>query len=146
MKKFLMIILIFAIQKTFSQKENMKICKTPKDQNVVAPADGNEIYNPLDLELKPEFPGGQQALEEFIDQNYRNPKDRTFKGNVYLTFIIEKDGSLSNIKVLRDIGSGTGDEAIRVLKISPKWIPGKQNNNAVRTLYSLPIPVNNFLK
>ena len=63
-----------------------------------------------------------------------------------MTFIIEKDGSLSDIKVLRDIGYGTGDEAIRVLKISPKWIPGKQNNKEVRTLYSLPIPVNNFLK
>ncbi|MDR6760561.1 hypothetical protein J2Y38_000740 [Flavobacterium sp. 2755] len=63
-----------------------------------------------------------------------------------MTFIIEKDGSLSDIKVLRDIGLGTGAEAIRVLKTSPKWIPGKQNNNVVRALYSLPIPVNNFLK
>ncbi|MNL60417.1 Gram-negative bacterial tonB protein [compost metagenome] len=63
-----------------------------------------------------------------------------------MTFIIEKDGSLSDIKVLRDIGHGTGAEAIRVLKMSPKWIPGKQNNNVVRTLFSIPVSVNNFVK
>jgi len=146
MKNFLMLILIFAVQKTFSQKENMKICKTPKAQTEAINKDGNEIYNPLDIEIKPEFPGGQQVLDKFIKENYKNPKDKTIKGNVYLTFIIEKDGSLSDIKVLRDIGSGTGAEAIRVLKTSPNWIPGKQNNNVVRTLYSLPISINNFLK
>ena len=141
-----MLILIFAVQKTFSQKENMKICKTPKAQTEAINKDGNEIYNPLDIEIKPEFPGGQLALDKFIKENYKNPKDTSIKGNVYVTFIIEKDSSISDIKVLRDIGSGTGTEAIRVLKASPKWIPGKQNNNVVRTLYSLPISVNNFLK
>ncbi|MEG0848618.1 MAG: energy transducer TonB [Flavobacterium sp.] len=146
MKKLLILILIFAIQKTFSQKENMKICKTPKAQTEAINKDGNKIYNLLDIEIKPEFPGRQQALDNFIKENYKNPKDKTLKGNVYVTFIIEKDGSLSDIKVLRDIGSGTGAEAIRILKTSPNWIPGKQNNNVVRTLYSLPISINNFLK
>lgn len=106
----------------------------------------NQVYNTAGLEVRPEFPGGQEAFERFIKENYKNPKDTAIKGKVYLTFIIEKDGSLSDIKVLRDIGFGTGAEAIRVLKISPKWIPGKQNNNLVRVLYSIPISVNNFVK
>ena len=103
--------------------------------------DDNKIYNPLDLEIKPDFFGGQQALDKFIKENYKTPKDKTLKGNIYITFIIEKDGSLSDIKVLRDIGSGTGAEAIRILKLSPKWKPGKQNEKEIRALYSLVIPV-----
>ncbi|MDY0986450.1 energy transducer TonB [Flavobacterium sp. CFBP9031] len=141
MKKFLILILIFVSQQTFSQKENIKICKTPKTKIEAINNDENRIYNPLDIEIKPEFPRGQQALDKFIKENYKNPKDTSLKGNVYVTFIIEKDGSLSDIKVLKDIGSGTGTEAIRVLKASPKWIPGKQNDKEVRTLYSLVVPV-----
>lgn len=141
-----MLILIFAFQKTFSQKENLKICEPPKNKIEASNTDENKIYNPLDIEIKPAFSGGQKELDKFIKENYKNPKDKTLKGNVYLTFIVEKDGSLSDIKVLRDIGFGTGAEAIRILKTSPKWNPGKQNNNVVRALYSLLIPVNNFLK
>ena len=141
MKKFLILILIFVIQNAFSQKENIKICKTPKMQTEDINTDDNQIYNPLDLEIKPDFFGGQQALDKFIKENYKTPKDKTLKGNIYITFIIEKDGSLSDIKVLRDIGSGTGAEAIRILKLSPKWKPGKQNEKEIRALYSLVIPV-----
>ncbi|MEN2400698.1 energy transducer TonB [Flavobacterium sp. MC2016-06] len=149
MKKFLILILICLVQNISSQtiKEDSKT-EIPsnelfKSQEVKGP---DYIYNTAAVEIKPEFPGEQQALDKFIKENYKNPKDKTLKGNVYLTFIIEKDGSLSDIKVLRDIGSVTGSEAIRVLKTSPNWIPGKQNNNVVRTLYSLPISINNFLK
>jgi protein TonB len=142
MKKFLMLILIFAVQKTFSQKENMKICKTPKDQNIVTSTDGNEIYNPLDIEVKPEFPEGTVKFHQFIDKNYKKPnKKPTLQGFIFATFIVEKDGSLSDIKVLRDIGYGTGQELIRILKLSPKWKPGKQNDKEVRTLYSLVVPL-----
>ena len=64
------------------------------------------------------------------------------KGKIYTTFIIEKDGSLNDVKILRDCGFGTGQETIRVLKLSPKWIPGKLKNKEVRVLYSLPVIVN----
>ena len=101
----------------------------------------NQVYNTAGLEVRPEFPGGQQALELFLKENYKNPQ-KDLKGKVYATFIIEKDGSLTDIKILRDIGHGTGTEAIRVLKLSPKWSPGKQNNIVVRVLYSIPIIVN----
>ncbi|RZJ54558.1 MAG: hypothetical protein EOO44_04575 [Flavobacterium sp.] len=101
----------------------------------------NQVYNTAGLEVKPEFSGGQQAFELFLKENYKNPQ-KDLKGRVYATFIVEKDGSLTDIKILRDIGYGTGVEAIRVLKKSPKWIPGKQNDKIVRVLYSIPIIVN----
>ena len=63
-------------------------------------------------------------------------------GKVYVTFVVEKDGSLTDIKVIRDIGFGTGKEAIRVLKSSPKWTPGEKNGKKVRVLYSIPITIN----
>lgn len=145
MKKLLIFILICSAQNIFSQTEEVKITsENINNYKGVVINEENQVYNTSGLEVKPEFSGGKQAFDSFIKQNYKNPKDTTLKGNVYVTFIIEKDGSLSDIKVLRDIGYGTGAEAIRVLKTSPKWIPGKQNNNVVRTLYSLPIPVNNF--
>ncbi|MFH6989682.1 energy transducer TonB [Flavobacterium collinsii] len=152
MKKLLFLILICFAQNMFSQNKEVKKSqddlrdnlKNYKEEEIII--DKNHIYNTAGLEILPRFPGGQQALDKFIKENYKNPKDKTLKGNVYVTFIIEKDGSLSDIKVLRDIGYGTGAEAIRVLKTSPNWIPGKQNDNVVRSLYSLPISINNFLK
>ena len=66
---------------------------------------------------------------------------KNLKGKVFVTFVVEKDGSLSDIKVIRDIGLGTGEEAIRVLKECPKWLPGEQNGQKVRVLYSLPISI-----
>lgn len=111
--------------------------------SVVPNDDGNQVYNTAGLEVKPEFPGGLDQLYKFIAENYKKPEGYSqLKGKVYVTFIIEKNGSLTDIKILRDIGYGTGAEAIRVLKICPKWIPGKQNNNEVKTLYSLPITIN----
>lgn len=101
----------------------------------------NQVYNTAGIEVRPEFPGGEEALNKYLKDNYKNPQ-KDLKGKVYATFIIEKDGSLSDIKILRDLGYGTGAEAIRVLKKSPKWTPGKQNDKVVRVLYSIPIIVN----
>lgn len=81
---------------------------------------------------------------KFIEENYTRPKtpeEVKLSGKIYVTFIVEADGNLSDFKVLRDIGYGTGEEAVRVLKLSPKWNPGEINGEAVRTLYSLPISI-----
>ncbi|TDD94571.1 energy transducer TonB [Flavobacterium cellulosilyticum] len=98
------------------------------------------IYNSAGMEKKPEFPGGIEKLHEFIRNNYIAPS-KGVKGNVFVTFIIEIDGSLSDIKVLRDPGYGTAAEVIRVMSKCPNWIPGEQNGQKVRTTYSLPIPI-----
>lgn len=106
-----------------------------KDAKIV---EDNTVYNAV--EVKPDFPGGLQKFYDFVGKNYRAPEE-DIKGKVYVQFVVEKDGSLTDIKVMRDIGYGTGAEAIRVLKKSPKWKPGIQNGRAVRVLYSLPISI-----
>ncbi|SHL72984.1 Signal transducer regulating beta-lactamase production, contains metallopeptidase domain [Flavobacterium flevense] len=107
--------------------------------------DPNTIYNTAGLTEKPEFSGGMDAFYKFVGDNFVTPKTpdgNTLRGKVYLTFIVEKDGNLSNFKIIRDnFGYGAGEEAIRVLKTSPKWTPGEINGEAVRTLYSLPIAI-----
>jgi hypothetical protein len=101
----------------------------------------NAVYNTSEISEKPDYPGGMEAFYKFIAMNYTAPEKDGLNGRVYVTFIVEKDGSLSDIKVLRDIGYGTGEEATRVLKLSPNWTPGMINDDAVRVLYSLPIKV-----
>ncbi|MDP3679451.1 MAG: M56 family metallopeptidase [Flavobacterium sp.] len=99
----------------------------------------NEVYNTAGITEKPDFPGGMMKFYQFVGNNFKTPEQPNLKGKVYITFIIEKDGSLSDIKNIRDIGFGTGEEAIRVLKLCPNWIPGKMNGVPVRVMYSLPI-------
>ena len=106
--------------------------------------DSNAIYNTSEITVNPEFPNGMEAFYKFVGENFTMPKtpnDVKLSGKTYVSFIIEANGEISNIKVLRDIGYGTGEEAIRVLKLSPKWLPGKINDEAVRTAYSLPITI-----
>ncbi|MGO4770034.1 energy transducer TonB [Flavobacterium sp. W22_SRS_FK3] len=135
MKKFLILILICFVQNLFSQTKS-----TVKNIS----NDENQVYNTAGIDIAPEFPGGMNEFYKFIAQNYIVPKEKpaSLKGKVYATFIIEKDGSLNEIKILRDIGFSTGNEAIRVLKICPKWTPGKLQNLPVRVLYALPININ----
>lgn len=111
----------------------------PKGSQIVE--EDNNIYNTAGIEVKPEFPGGIDKFYKYIGRNYRVPNEDGLKGRVFVTFVVEKDGSLTDIKVLRDIGYGTGKEAIRVLNKCPKWNPGIQNGKPVRVLYSLPISI-----
>lgn len=102
-----------------------------------------EIILSIDpVETQPQFPGGDDSLYNFIYSNLRYPQeaiDNGIEGRVFITFVIEKDGSITGIKILRDIGYGCGEEAVRVLKMMPKWIPSKQRGNPVRTQYNMPI-------
>lgn len=101
----------------------------------------NSVYNTAGIEVKPDFPGGMEKFYKFVGKNYQTPEEEGLKGKVFVSFVVEKDGSLTDIKVIRDIGYGTGKEAIRVLKSCPKWSPGEQNGKKVRVLYSLPINI-----
>ena len=101
----------------------------------------NTVYNTAGIEVKPDFPGGMDKFNAFIAKNYQAPEEEGLKGKVYVTFVVEKDGSLTDIKVLRDIGYGTGKEAIRVLNKCPRWSPGEQNGKRVRCTFSLPISI-----
>ncbi len=101
----------------------------------------NSIYNTAGIEVKPDFPGGIQKFYKYIQNNFTPPDEPGIKGKVFVSFVVEKDGSLTDIKVIRDPGYGTKEEAIRVLKKSPRWVPGEQNGKKVRVLYSLPITI-----
>ncbi|AWG25057.1 M56 family metallopeptidase [Flavobacterium kingsejongi] len=106
-------------------------------------ASREEVYTDNTLSQKPEFPGGIAQFYTFVQQNFKTPVvDKDITGRVIITFIVEKDGSLSHTEVIRDLGYGTGEEAMRLLSISPKWIPAQANGIPVRVSYSLPIMVN----
>lgn len=97
------------------------------------------------VENEPEFPGGMDALYKYLSQNIKYPqlaRENGITGKVYVTFVVEKDGSIANPKILRDIGGGCGAEAIRVVKAMPKWNPGKQRGKAVRVQFNLPVNFN----
>ena len=100
----------------------------------------NTVYSSAGIEVQPEFPGGWGKFGQYVQKNYRTPEvDQDLKGRVFVEFVVEKDGSLTDIKVVRDLGFGTGAEAIRMLKSAPKFKPGVQNGKTIRVRYSLPI-------
>lgn len=93
-------------------------------------------------EEMPEFPGGVEALMDYVGRNVKYPeeaKDKEIQGRVFVSFVIEKDGSVNEVKVLRGIGGGCDEEAVRVIKAMPKWTPGKQKGKPVRVNYQIPI-------
>jgi protein TonB len=94
------------------------------------------------VEQEPKFPGGEDAFAKFLGTNIKYPaemKQKKVQGKVFVSFIVEADGSLSTMKILRDLGYGSGKESVRVLSMSPKWQPGVQNGKKVRVQYTIPI-------
>lgn len=102
----------------------------------------NNIYMAGGVEVYPEFPGGMTAWAKFIQRNLRYPdaaQENQVQGKVYISFVVEKDGSITDVTVMRGIGYGCDEEALRVIKKSPRWKPGMQNNKPVRVKYNIPI-------
>ncbi len=94
------------------------------------------------VEEQPEFPGGVAKLLEYVQKNLKYPmmaRESDIQGRVFVGFIVEKDGSITNVQVLRGIGGGCDEEAVRVVQSLPKFKPGKQRGNPVRVQYTLPI-------
>lgn len=107
------------------------------------PTGTDEPINYAALQVKPEFPGGIKKFYEYVNKNFRTPDlDRDTDLKITVSFIVEKDGSLTGIQVLKDPGYGAGKEAERVLKsLKTKWSPGQQNGKPVRANYILPIVI-----
>lgn len=102
--------------------------------------DPRRVFTAVDI--APHFPGGDAAFGQFLGRNIRYPsaaRINNVQGRVIITFVVEKDGSLSDIKVVRGIGSGADEEALRALRLSPLWVPGMQNGHPVRVQYSVPV-------
>jgi protein TonB len=107
--------------------------------------DPNKVYSKAVLEENPSFPGGIDKFYEYVAKNFNASSDdeESEITKVTVSFVIEKDGSLSNIKIVNSTNVNANKEAIRVLKsLKTKWFPGKMGNNAVRTQYMLPITIN----
>ena len=100
------------------------------------------------VEKRAEFPGGEQALYQFIAKSINYPQlaiENGISGRIMVQFVVEKDGSISNVKIPeqhRKLGFGLEEEAIRVVKLMPKWKPGTQSGKPVRIKYILPIVFN----
>ena len=97
------------------------------------------------VEQMPEYPGGIQALFEYLSQNVKYPADaenQKVEGRVIATFIVETDGSINNVEVVKPVFPSLDAEAIRVLSGMPKWTPGKQSGKEVRVKYTVPINFN----
>ena len=129
MKNYLLLLLICITQNVLSQNT--------ESTNIIE----SHIFKFDEVQIKPEFPGGIESFYRFIIKNYHLPVSAEYTGKVYLTFVIELDGTIDDIKILKSPGLETEKEAIRVLKKSPKWIPGKNDGVNVRTIFSLPIKV-----
>jgi protein TonB len=128
MKNLLLFIFLFFSSISFAQKTNSKSTDAPL---TIA-------------EQMPSYKGGEQAMMKFIQQNIKYPEAERIagiSGTCYITFVVEKSGKLSSIRVLRGVegGKGCDKEAIRVISKMPKWNPGKQNGRFVRVQFNLPI-------
>ncbi|MFN9326632.1 MAG: energy transducer TonB [Flavobacteriales bacterium] len=105
--------------------------------------DTHDPNEPLTIaEVMPEFPGGKEALFAYLGKNLKYPEqavEEGIEGVVYVTFVVEVDGSITGVKVLRGIGGGCDEEAVRVVRSMPNWTPGMQAGKPVRVKYNLPI-------
>ena len=94
------------------------------------------------VEHQPEFPGGFSALKEYMQTNVHYPPEAQkagIKGQVFVSFVVEIDSSLTNVQILKGIGYGCDEEAIRVISAMPRWVPGSQSGQLQRVRYNLPV-------
>jgi TonB family protein len=133
-----------AVKKDKDVSSNSTLVQKNKDASISTTNgqkdDNEKIYTYTDQ--MPSYPGGDEALYDFISKNIVYPevaKRAGIMGKIYVQFVIDKDGSVTDVKVQRGIGAGCDEEAVRVVKLMPKWIPGKNKGELVKTRISAPI-------
>ncbi len=115
----------------------------PQPENKLARE--RKVHNFLELDEPPSFEGGMSMFYTYLQKSLKYPMEaqkNNVQGRVFVSFVVEKDGSLTNVNVEKSLGSGTDEEAVRVLEESPKWIPGRIDQQPVRVKYNLPINFN----
>ena len=116
------------------------LATTASAQNVDTANHSDELF--VEYEEDPVFPGGLEALHKFIEENMQYPQiaaENCIGGRVYVQFEVDTDGTVQNPKILRDIGGGCGEEALRIVRLMPKWKPGRFYGKVVKTTFNLPI-------
>ena len=133
--------------------QQVKVVEQPKAENTTKPVEviqAKEVFTPVEqmpeffdvVEQMPEYPGGMQELFGYLAKNIKYPKDaedQQIQGRVIATFIINKDGSISDAKVVKSVSPSLDEEALRVINGMPNWKPGKQNGKVVNVKYTIPI-------
>ncbi len=128
-------------QKTIEGDPNAEI-KIEEPAGNAEVTEDNGIRDFASVEVMPEYPGGQAGWGKYLQKNMKYPpiaREDNITGRVIVSFVVEKNGDLTDIKVLRGIGGGCDEEAVRVLKAAPSWKPGIQNGRPVRVAYTMPI-------
>ncbi|GHU69848.1 cell envelope biogenesis protein TonB [Bacteroidia bacterium] len=111
-----------------------------QDHKVVIQEEKPEIFN--HVEVMPSFPGGDKEMMRWLSENIKYPtvaQEQGIQGRVILRFVVKPDGTVDNVEVQRSLDPSLDKEAVRVVKKMPKWVPGKQNGNAVYVYYTLPV-------
>ena len=122
-----------------TDKLKLKILTTEDNPAQILEKVNDSIYEIC--QVMPQFPGGERAMMEFIGSNVHYPeeaKDKGIEGRVFVSFVVEKDGSVTEVEVRKGIGNLCDEEAVRVVKAMPKWTPGMQDGKPVRVHYNLP--------
>ncbi len=133
----ILLVIVIAPASANAQDKRGKTTQTRKDT-----ATDDKVYEVC--EQMPIFEGGDAALLKYLRENLKYPdktKDRGVQGRLVIGFIVEKDGSLTDVKVLRPVDIDLDAEVLRLVKGMPKWIPGRQNGKRVRVRYLLPIHI-----
>ena len=131
---------LFACQTESKKLEDILPPENVEATDAVLQIDEDPIFQVV--EVNPEFPGGNEARIRFLQENMRYPaeaREKSIQGTVFVTFVVEKDGSLSGAKILRGIGGGCDEEVLRIVEMMPKWTPGKQRGQNVRVQFNMPI-------
>ena len=128
---------IVVVEQAPADQKEVKPVEMPNAMKVEKTEDAFDV-----VEQMPQFPGGPAALMEYLSKNVRYPEEAHKKGTegrVIATFVVEKDGSISDVTIRRSVSPELDDEALRVVNSMPKWTPGKQRGEAVRVKYTIPI-------
>ena len=120
----------------------MAVCclMTANAQKTVVSQTNQKVFDTVDQ--MPEYPGGMQAMIEFLQANMKYPEDaakQKVEGRVMVQFVVETDGSISDVHVAKQVFPSLDAEAIRVVQAMPRWTPGKEKGKVVRVKYNLPI-------
>lgn len=130
------------IVETIAQVEQQKQEKKTVQKTSTSTAE-KQVFTVV--EVMPQFPGGEEGRIKYLKENVNYPeaaRKQGIEGTVFVTFVVEKDGSVTNARVLRGIGGGCDEEALRVVSAMPNWKPGMQRGKPVRVQFNVPIKFN----
>lgn len=130
----------------FSQEKTSEASPTqasfPTENLKPAPSNEDKTYEMFDVTREPTFPGGQANLYKFISDSLQYPalaREKMIQGLVVVTFVVDHDGSIKEVKIIKDLEGGCGQEAARIMSIMPRWVPGEISGKPVRVRFTLPV-------